>query len=269
MIETPWFKIDDGFSSSEPVMRVPRRYRASVIGLWTLSGAWCAKELTDGRVPVHMIEELGCTSAQARMLVECGLWSNTPTGYVFVGWEKYQPTREKVEAERKKEADRKAAYRLSRGDTAGTPPGVPLVSQPESGHPDPTRPDPTHKEKDIVHATRSRELANDFDEWWSVYPKKQGKDAARRKYLTIRKTVAAEPLLKGAREYALLKAGEDKQFVKLPAGWLNDGRWADDHSSAPVSPTAARAAERFCPMHDGYPEPCAACDRAERGGNDF
>ena len=269
MNQMPWFKIDDGFSSSEPVMRVPRRYRASVIGLWTLSGAWCAKELTDGRVPVHMIEELGCTAAQARMLVECGLWSNTPTGYVFVGWAKYQPTREKVEAERKKEADRKAAYRLSRGDTAGTPPGVPLVSQPESGHPDPTRPDPTHKEKDLVHATRSRELANDFDEWWSVYPKKQAKEAARRKYLTVRKKVPADVLLRGVREYALLMAGEDKQFVKLPAGWLNDGRWADDHSTAPGAPAMTRAPERFCTIHDGYPLPCASCARVASGGNDF
>lgn len=124
-------------------MRVKRRYRASVIGLWTLSGTWCAKELTDGRVPFHMLDELACTKAQAALLVECGLWADHPTGYVFIGWEKYQPTRAKVEAERKKEADRKANYRMSHRDTGGTPPGLPQGHQAESGHPDPTRPDPT------------------------------------------------------------------------------------------------------------------------------
>ena len=137
---SPWFKVDDGFASSEPVMRVKRRYRASVIGLWTLSGTWCAKELTDGRVPAHMIDELACTKAQAELLVECGLWAHAPGGYVFIGWEKYQPTRAKVEADRKREADRKAAYRMSHGDTARTKPGLPVGHQAESGHPDPTRP---------------------------------------------------------------------------------------------------------------------------------
>jgi hypothetical protein len=240
-------------------MRIRRRYRAAVIGLWTLSGTWCAKELTDGRVPLHMLDELGCTVAQARMLVECGLWADAPAGYVFIGWEKYQPTRAKVEAERKKEAERKAAYRLSRGDTGGTPPGVPLVSQPESGHPDPTRPDPTHKEKDIVHAARARQLAEEFDEWWAVYPNKKGKDAARRRYMTVRKTTEAQPLLDGARAYALLSAGEDKQFVKQPAGWLNDGRWADEHSTTQAAALPRAPVE--CHLHEGYPLPCAKCAR--------
>lgn len=144
----PWFKVDDGFGTSEPVMRVKRRYRASVIGLWTLSGTWCAKELTDGRVPFHMLDELACTKAQAGLLVECGLWANHPEGFVFIGWDKYQPTRAKVEAERKKEAERKANYRMSRGDTGGTPAGLPKGHQVESGHPDPTRPDPTRPLKE-------------------------------------------------------------------------------------------------------------------------
>ena len=162
----PWFKVDDGFASSEPVMRIKRRYRASVIGLWTLSGTWCAKELTDGRVPDHMIEELACTKAQADLLVECGLWSKAPGGYVFVGWEKYQPTREKVEADRKREADRKANYRMSHRDTAGTKDGLPLGHQAESGHPDPTRPDPTHNtstDVEVEPRKRGTRLNDNFE----------------------------------------------------------------------------------------------------------
>jgi len=159
----PWFKVDDGFATSEPVMRVKRRYRASVIGLWTLSGTWCAKELTDGRVPFHMIDELACTTAQADQLVGCGLWADHPEGYVFIGWEKYQPTRAKVEAERQKETERKANYRMSRRDTAGTPPGVPLVSQPVSGHPDPTRPDPSLTTSKEVEKTPPRKRGSRVD----------------------------------------------------------------------------------------------------------
>lgn len=143
----PWFKVDDGFANSEPVMRVPRRYRASVIGLWTLSGTWCAKELTDGRVPAHMIDELAGTTAQASWLVTAGLWSETPEGYVFIGWEKYQPTRAEVEAARHREAERKRKYRESHRDTNGTGGGHDAGHQAESEHPDPTRPDPTSSTK--------------------------------------------------------------------------------------------------------------------------
>lgn len=164
----PWFKVDDGFATSEPVMRVKRRYRASVIGLWTLSGTWCAKELTDGRVPFHMIEELACTRAQADLLVDCGLWSKAPDGYVFIGWEKYQPTRAKVEAERKKEAERKANYRMSRGDTARTPTGLPEGHQPESGHPDPTRPDPTPTSNEVVKDVAPRKRGTRIPEPFMV-----------------------------------------------------------------------------------------------------
>jgi hypothetical protein len=139
----PWFKVDDGFANSEPVMRVPRRYRAIAIGLWTLSGTWCAKELTDGRLPAHMIEELAGTAAIAGHLVACGLWRKTPSGYEFIGWEKYQPTRAEVEEARRKEAERKRKYRESHRDTTGTGAGHDAGHQRVSGHPDPTRPDPT------------------------------------------------------------------------------------------------------------------------------
>ncbi len=162
----PWFKVDDGFASSEPVMRVKRRYRASVIGLWTLSGTWCAKELTDGRVPFHMIEELACTRAQADLLVACGLWADDPEGYVFIGWDKYQPTRSKIEADRKREAERKAAWRESQRDTAGTSTGQTVGHHAESEHPDPTRPDPTPLSTDVDKRERPAKRGSRLSQDW-------------------------------------------------------------------------------------------------------
>ena len=34
-----WFKVDDRLYSSLKVMRIPRRLRASAIGLWTMAGS--------------------------------------------------------------------------------------------------------------------------------------------------------------------------------------------------------------------------------------
>lgn len=150
----PWFKVDDGFATSKPVLRIPRRYRCAAIGLWTLAGTWCAKELTDGHVPAHYLEEVGTTKAIADHLVKAELWEITETGWLFIGWEKYQPTRADVLVERQKEADRKRAWReakaaktaagrkASGNSPGGTSPSVPPGVRQSSALPDPTRPDP-------------------------------------------------------------------------------------------------------------------------------
>lgn len=117
----------------------------------------------------------------------------------------------------------------------------------------------------------SAALTSEFDEWWSVYPRKQGKAPARKAFTKARKSTSLQTLMEGVRVYALSNIGVDKSLVKLPAGWLNDQRWEDEPiitAAAPATSSAAR--EQFCQIHDGYPEPCALCARiAERGGNDF
>lgn len=156
-----WFKIDDGFPTSEPVLRIPRRYRTSVIGLWTLAGAWAAKELTDGYIEAHLLDEFASTPAMAAHLVRSGLWEETENGWKFKGWEKYQPTREQVEADREREAERKRKYRASRRSPDGTPGGLPEGHQAESGLPDPTRPDP-YLQKETTSPSRATRLP---DSW--------------------------------------------------------------------------------------------------------
>lgn len=80
-------------------------------------------------------------------------------------------------------------------------------------------------------------LDENFDEWWPVYPKKEGKLAARKAYKAALKHTTAEILLAGARGYAKSKADADKRYVKNPATWLNGGHWADE-GIAPISDDA-------------------------------
>ena len=161
-----WFKVDDAFHSSKPVMRIPRRYRAQAVGLWILAGTWSAQEESDGFVPEFVLEELCGTPAIASHLVRAGLWVEVTGesqegstvskrssaisddhGWKFKNWGKYQPTRAQLEENREKERERKARYRMSQRDTEGTTEGQTEGHHPESNHPDPTRPDPTNKEE--------------------------------------------------------------------------------------------------------------------------
>jgi len=154
----PWFNVDDGFANSKPVLRIPRRYRCAAIGLWTLAGSWSAKELTDGFIPDHAIEEFAGTPQIAEHLVRAGLWRKTEDGWQFEGWAKWQKTKEKVLAYREREAEKKRTQRsgpkpagsesVSPGDSLGTETNVPQGQDGESpmcpGQPLPT-PLPTPK----------------------------------------------------------------------------------------------------------------------------
>jgi hypothetical protein len=130
-----WFKVDDGFFSSRKVTSIPRSRRWSAVGLWTIVGTWCAKELTDGHVPRYQFDELGGNLRDAEALVASGLWIITNDGWQFHDWSEYQPTREEVLKAREKDAERQRVRRTS----TRTPNG----QSSESRHPGPARPDPT------------------------------------------------------------------------------------------------------------------------------
>jgi hypothetical protein len=161
-----WFKVDDGFATSVPVLQIPRRYRASAVGLWVLAGTWSAKELTDGYVPRYVVNEVAAsTEAIAKHLVSVGLWDvcSDRDGFMFVGWAKYQFTKEQVCARRAEEAERKKKAReaksklsdqrnsddvrnVSHEDNVRSPGDV----RAESALPDQTRPDQTRSHLKVV-----------------------------------------------------------------------------------------------------------------------
>jgi hypothetical protein len=69
---------------------------------------------------------------------------------------------------------------------------------------------------------------DEFDQWYSRYPKKEAKDAARRAFAKARKSVTLKELIEGVDRYVVATKDKDRQFLALPATWLNAGRWADE-----------------------------------------
>lgn len=109
-----WFKMDDSFPSHPKVLAIPRRDRLAAVGLWTLAGGWCAKQLTDGYLAKHMLEEIGGSPRLASTLVEVGLWEVSEDGYQYHDWADYNPTREEVESERESARERMKRVRSRR-----------------------------------------------------------------------------------------------------------------------------------------------------------
>lgn len=120
----PWFKVDDGLSSSLKTTRIPRARRAAAMGLWVLAGSWSARELTDGFIPAHMVDELACTIESAEDLVAAEYWSTAEGGWQMADWAVDQPTRAETEEKRRKNAEKVAAWRQNRqrGNQPGSNP---------------------------------------------------------------------------------------------------------------------------------------------------
>jgi hypothetical protein len=79
------------------------------------------------------------------------------------------------------------------------------------------------------------ELAEGFERFWSAYPRKVAKEAARKAWAkAIKGGVELETLIAGAQRYAAERAGQDPKFTKHPATWLNAGCWQDEMPAGAV-----------------------------------
>lgn len=229
-----WFKVDDAFHSSKPVLRIPRRYRAQAVGLWTLAGTWCAQEESDGFIPDYVIEELCGTPAMCKHLVQAGLWTpathldptsegarddlegssseNGVSGWQFKNWAKYQPTREKLERDRENARIRQERHRMSRRDNGVTEVDVTESHPRESGAPDPTRPDPTNTE---AKASGARKRGTRIPDDFQVTPEMVA--YAREKCPNVDGALETEKFI----NYWTAKTGKDATKLDWVATWKN------------------------------------------------
>lgn len=85
-------------------------------------------------------------------------------------------------------------------------------------------------------ASCSTDAEREFDEWYSLYPRKRDKGHARKAYRTARKKVTAERLFEAVRQQGpILKSKGD--FAPYPASWLNGERWEDQIESGDDAPS--------------------------------
>lgn len=126
-----WVRIDDHFNEHPKLAQVgPLGW-----GVWVAGLAYCNRNLTDGFIPRAAAISLGCfeievdgelydlavtsgmadadltTSWVIDLLVTAGLWKRIKGGYRVHDYHDYQPTKERVLAERERSAKRQQRFR--------------------------------------------------------------------------------------------------------------------------------------------------------------
>ena len=94
-------------------------------------------------------------------------------------------------------------------------------------------------------------VSDDFDAWYSHYPKKVGKAAASKAYAKAVKSIAPAELLAASLPRLAQLAKRDPQYIPNPATWLNAGGWQDDIAAiAPAAKPAFGPGQDYDPNHD-------------------
>jgi Protein of unknown function (DUF1376) len=80
-------------------------------------------------------------------------------------------------------------------------------------------------------AVASASIIEHFEAWWTEYPRKIAKGAARTAYARALNKTGAEVLLDAAKRFAGTVTLKDIHFIPHPATWLNQERWIDGKTS--------------------------------------
>lgn len=83
--------------------------------------------------------------------------------------------------------------------------------------------------------SNAREALDPFDAFWAVYPRKTGKEAARKAFKKLDREVY--PLLVPAVESQKRSRQwqeDNGRFIPNPSTWLNQGRWEDEMETSGV-----------------------------------
>lgn len=82
---------------------------------------------------------------------------------------------------------------------------------------------------------------NDFELFWKTFPRREGKGQAEKAYAhALHAGVLPSTIQNSAAQYAQAKAMTEKQFIRLPATWLNGKGWEDEIISKNVDDDASR-----------------------------
>jgi len=249
-----WVRLDDG----APLH--PKLYHAGVaaFGFWAAGICHSNRLLTDGVIPradlplVFVGTTIEEAERLAEVLVSAGLWERVDGGWSVHDFHDFQPSRREVLRLRKlrsaagRQGGVKSAERRKQLASRVVKHAASTLSNPDPSHPDPSR-------RSSPLPPNGGEPEPSFDEFYDRYPKKIGRDAARRAWTSAVKRARPTEILAGLERQLGELAAREPRFVPHPSTWLNAGRWADE-----VAPgarpgafrTDLRGLERFAERED-------------------
>lgn len=203
---------------------------AAIVG--ALYWLWAAADqhTEDGLMPgltLRQIDRKTGVQGFGAALCQIGWLEDNPDGVRIVNFEDHNGTSAK---RRCTDAQRKANVRNVSASDADK-------QRTESGQKTPNlgaREEKRREEKN----TPSIPQGGGFDEFWSAYPKKVGKDDARKAFLKRKPDGELLALMLAAiaaqrESQAWIRDGG--QYIPNPSTWLNQGRWQDETDPVPQS----------------------------------
>jgi hypothetical protein len=249
-----YIRIHDGMPDHPKVDGLSDAAFRLLVSTW----CWCARHLTDGRVPGPTWLKRGTPKSRGE-LVAAGLADLTEDGEVLMhDYTDHQRTADEVR--RISEARREA------GKKGGKAKAKAVANAKANGLANGKQNLPIDIDIDIdIDKKNSSATPSGFAEFWSAYPKKVGKPAAEKAWnKAIRDGVDPARLALVAGQYAERTANTDPKFICHPTTWLNQARY-NDEPEPETSPVSRRHVPLEVPAHidpDDY-EAYAAWLRSE------
>lgn len=256
-----WARIHDGAMSHPKIMALSD----SAFRVWVKGLAYCQLNLTDGLIPMQAAKELGASKRLISELIsplsgyEFALWEVHPIGFCVRDYLFWNDSRERIQTKqleakerRRRWEEKQQSERVQEQRQERVPNSVPNVRHTI----------PLHTTPVLIRESPSDSPA--FDEFWAAYPKKVGKDAARKAFAKRR----PDADLLDAMLSALSAQSRSEQwrrdggrFVPHPSTWLNEGRWQDEPER--TGPVAVGSRRRWTPDDCPHGHECGSatiCD---------
>ena len=237
-----WAKIDLGYLTNLKMSEVldesttaPLMHLASILH--------SAQHLTDGHAsPKAMQRMVGGSTEDIAILVRAGLWHEPghecdecpqpEQGRIYVHNYLDHNVSSKSIQEASQRGRKAANARWKKG--ANKPKNANRMQDASNSHAD-------GMQNAMLDQIRSDDLSSTadaeddtetaFNEWYKNYPRKEGKGQARKAFKAAIKKTDLETMKAGLEKYIQSVEGKDKQFIAMPATWLNGERWDDDYSA--------------------------------------
>lgn len=199
-----WIKLDDNFPDNPKI----RRLSDQAFRLYIKLLCYCGRFLTDGHIDQIALDDLdsGVTYLE---LVDNKLLDTTKDGVYIRSYDEWQTLKADVEKTRDLGRERQRRHRSNAVGNA-------FVTESRVQNTD-----NRIQSTDIQNASIKA-----FDEFWFAYPRKHGKQAAVKAWLTAIKKVDPSIIIEATKRYAADPNRVD-QFTAHASTWLNQGRWED------------------------------------------
>lgn len=168
-------------------------------------------------------------------LFNCGWLDWTPLGICIHDWVMWQDQWYKAKEAREKDAERKRQSRRNNKPPEPEKPEEPdgTADSPGDGHADAAEggesgdDTPGEGPPGETPEKPKAKYTPDFDVWWDIYPRKEEKGNAYKKYMArINEGFSPAELLEAAKNYAAQckRLGTEKRYIKHPKTFLSDSR---------------------------------------------